>query len=145
MRDITSKWAKIVTENKDRQKEIQDKVDSLQATADTVLGIDGADGAVASLRSFIEDVDELLGYIIAQRGIDPPVDNSFQPLDSQGMVINEKGKKRRRSKSCRISDFTPAEIEARAKLMNLMDFPAFVRILNTINQAGRGALGQPGK
>lgn len=148
MNDLISKWGKIITENENRQKSIQKRIDRLKDSAVMATGDEnhGDERSDAFVR-FIQDVDEVIGYVLMHHH-KAPVDDTPLPDDDRmeaadTMLTDQKRFKR--PSNCTLSSFTPAEIEKRAKAMNLMGFPAFVRILNTLNKAGRGELYQQGK
>ena len=61
MKDITSKWSKIITENKERQRDIQHRIDALKNSASMVGGAENhGDEKRDAFIQFIEDVDEVV-------------------------------------------------------------------------------------
>jgi hypothetical protein len=148
MNDLISKWGKIITENENRQRAIQKRIDQLKNSAVMATGDENhGDERNDAFFRFIKDVDEVIGYVLMQHDKVPlddvPLPDNDEMVEAEAMLID--GKRSRRSSKCTLSSFTPQEIEKRAKAMNLMDFPSFVRILNTLNKAGRGALDQQSK
>ena len=148
MNDLISKWGKIITENEDRQRSIQQRIDQLKNSAVMATGDENhGDERNDAFFRFIKDVDEVIGYVLMhQDGValdDVPLPDNDETAAADTVMVDEK--RTRRSSKCTLSSFTPQEIEKRARAMNLMDFPSFVRILNTLNKAGRGALDQQSK
>lgn len=127
--EIHEKWSKIITENVELQRGIDSKIDQLKTTMQ-----DRGDADPAPLsQELLDDIDFILGMLVSH----------VKPVRGEPTIELE-GRKSKKSKkarsSCKISSFTPQEIEKRARAMNLMDFPSFVRLLNTINQANQGKL-----
>jgi len=156
--DVSDRWAKIITENNDLQNQIRNKIGKLRDQGDEELEPVGGDKPSAEaegLQRFyelVEDIDDLITNLLYFADIETwkPLCKDDGPIakvqKDRGTIedtpIDEKRLRSKGKKKCTLANFTPQEIEKRCNAMNLMDFPSFVRILNTINQANAGKLGQ---
>lgn len=157
-KDISVRWAKLITENEEVQDQITKKIDSLRSG--------DSDDKMTSPKSpefiqFIKDVDAVVSHLVmlvyevdpeakhsATNNVperSPEIDKLATSLTGKDEMVEKRLRKKKKrgsakSKGCSFADFTPQEIEARCNAMNLMDFPSFVRLLNTINKANAGKL-----